>query len=489
MNTLTCFNVTTRSLYLLSLTLPTFFYSCKPETKEEAPAKPNIVVIFTDDQGYNDVGVFGAQGFTTPHLDRMASEGAKLTNFYVAQAVCSASRAALLTGCYSNRVSIHNALGPEAQIGLNPDETTLAEVLKSQGYATAIYGKWHLGDEPEFLPTRQGFDEYFGIPYSGDMWPNHPWQGTVFNFPPLPLYENETVIDTLEEQSLLTTHITERSVDFIKRNKDNPFFLYVPHPQPHVPLFVSDKFKGKSEQGLYGDVIMELDWSVGQILAALKENGIDDNTLVIFTSDNGPWLSYGGHAGSAFPLREGKGTSWEGGIREPAIVRFPGKIPAGSVVNTPMMTIDLLPTIARLTGASLPEKKIDGKDVWPILTGQSEKSPHEAYFIYYRVNELQAVRSGPWKLYLPHSYRTLNGREGTADGLPIDYEETEVTAPELYNLDADLEEQSNVADANPEVVSRLLALAEGMRQQLGDRLTGVEGKENREPGRLPATND
>tara|TARA_R110002012_G_scaffold279451_7_gene467649 strand:+ start:57826 stop:59280 length:1455 start_codon:yes stop_codon:yes gene_type:complete len=457
----------------------------KPQTEEqETPTKPNIVIIFTDDQGYNDVGVFGAKGFNTPNLDQMAKEGAQLTNFYVAQAVCSASRAALLTGCYSNRVSIHNALGPESKIGLNPDETTLAEVLKAEGYATAIYGKWHLGDEPEFMPTRQGFDEYFGIPYSGDMWPNHPWQGTVFNFPPLPLYENETIIDTLEGQSQLTTQLTEHAVDFIKRNKDKPFFLYVPHPQPHVPLFVSDKFKGKSERGLYGDVIMEIDWSVGQILAALKENGLDDNTLVIFTSDNGPWLSYGGHAGSAYPLREGKGTSWEGGIREPAIMRFPGKIPAGSVINTPMMTIDLLPTIAKLAGGTMPEKTIDGKDVWPILTGQTKDSPHEAYFIYYRVNELQAVRSGKWKLYLPHTYRTLNGHEGTNDGLPIDYEQAEVTKPELYDLDADMEETADVAAANPEVVDRLLKLADGMRAKLGDSIRGVEGTENREPGRV-----
>ena len=242
---------------------------CSGCASESPP--PNVVIIFTDDQGYHDVGSFGAD-IPTPYLDQMAREGIRLTNFYVAQPVCSASRAALLTGCYSNRVGINGALMPNAPIGLNPEETTIAELLKKAGYATAAYGKWHLGDHPSFMPNQQGFDEYFGIPYSGDMWPHHPWQDSIFNFPPLPLYENGEVIDTLEDQSLLTTWITERSVGFIQKNKEQPFFLYVAHPQPHVPLFVSDKFKGKSGKGLYADVIMELDWSVGQILRALQEN-------------------------------------------------------------------------------------------------------------------------------------------------------------------------------------------------------------------------
>ena len=275
--------------------------------------RPNVVLILTDDQGYADVGVFGAQDFETPHLDKLASEGALLTNYYAPQAVCSASRAGILTGCYPNRIGIHNALMPKADKGLNPEETTIADMLKEQGYATAIYGKWHLGDAPELLPTNHGFDEYFGIPYSNDMWPFHPQQGPIFDFDPLPLYENTQVIDTLTDQSQLTTQLTERAVDFIARKKNEPFFLYVAHPQPHVPLYVSEKFKGKSKNGLYGDVIMELDWSVGQIIAALKENGLEENTLVIFTSDNGPWLSYGNHAGSSGHLREGKGTAWEGG--------------------------------------------------------------------------------------------------------------------------------------------------------------------------------
>lgn len=349
--------------------------------------KPNVILIFTDDQGYQDVGVFGAPDIATPHLDQMAREGVKLTDFYAAQAVCSASRAALLTGCYPNRIGIHGALMPHSTVGLNPAETTLAEMLKDNGYHTAIYGKWHLGDQPQWMPTRQGFDEYFGIPYSNDMWPLHPQQGPVFDFGPLPLYEDERVIDTLENQSQLTTQITERAVDFIERHQQEPFFLYVAHPQPHVPLFVSDKFKGKSPRGLYGDVIMEIDWSVGQLLQALKQYGIDERTLVIFTSDNGPWLSYGTHSGSAGPLREGKGTAFEGGQREPCIVRYPGKIPAGKVIDVPLMTIDILPTIAALTQSRLPEKVIDGKNAWPVLTGASRESPHEAYFFYYKVNE------------------------------------------------------------------------------------------------------
>ncbi|MBT8211094.1 MAG: sulfatase, partial [Eudoraea sp.] len=299
--------------------------------------KPNVIIIFTDDQGYQDIGCFGSPDIRTPHLDKMAEEGIKLTDFYAAQAVCSASRAGLLTGCYPNRLGVHGAFMPNSKQGLNLSETTLAEMLKAIDYKTGIFGKWHLGDHPDFMPNNQGFDTYFGIPYSNDMWPLHPQQGPIFDFDPLPVFENETIIDTLTDQSLLTTQITERSVDFIQKNKDNPFLLYIAHPQPHVPLYVSDKFKGKSERGLYGDVIMEIDWSVGQVLATLKETGLDDNTIVIFTSDNGPWLSYGDHAGCAYPLREGKGTALEGGQREPCIIRYPDKLKPGRVIDVPMM--------------------------------------------------------------------------------------------------------------------------------------------------------
>ncbi|WP_420602983.1 sulfatase [Flagellimonas sp.] len=462
------------------------FLSCKEKAVQEEKPKspPNVVLIFTDDQGYQDVGVFGSPNIKTPYLDQMASEGVKLTSYYSAQAVCSASRAGILTGCYPNRIGIHNALGPDNTHGINSSETTLAEMLKEKGYATAIYGKWHLGHHPMFLPTRHGFDEWFGIPYSNDMWPFHPQQGPIFNFPDLPLYENETVIDTLTEQSQLTTQITERSVDFIKRNKDNPFFLYVPHPQPHVPLFVSDKFKGKSERGLYGDVIMEIDWSVGQIMNALKENGLEENTIVIFTSDNGPWLSYGNHAGSALPLREGKGTAWEGGQREPFIMKYPAKLKAGQEISVPVMAIDILPTIAELTDSKLPEKTIDGKSAWKVLTGESKEPIQEAYFFYYRVNEMFGVRYGKWKLYFPHRYRTMDGQEPGKDGLPGEYRMIDMEEIELYDMENDISETKNVATEHPEVVEKIKLLANAMRTRLGDSLLELEGTETREPGRL-----
>ncbi len=473
--------------YLLFLLLPILFFSCKPKTQDkttEIERPPNIVLIFTDDQGYRDVGVFGADDIETPNLDQMAADGVKLTSFYSAQAVCSASRAGILTGCYPNRIGIHNAMMPNSKKGLNLSETTLAEMLSANGYSTAIYGKWHLGDDPKFMPNNQGFDEYFGIPYSNDMWPLHPQQGPVFNFGPLPLYENETVIDTLTDQTQLTTQITEHSVDFIHRNKDSPFFLYVPHPQPHVPLFVSDKFKGKSTRGLYGDVIMEIDWSVGQILKALKEDNLEDNTLVIFTSDNGPWLAYGNHAGSALPYREGKGTAWEGGQREPFLARWPGKLPAGKVIDVPIMAIDILPTIAEITDSKLPEKTIDGMNVWKVLTGESEESPQEAYFYYYRVNELHGVRYGKWKLYFPHTYRTMNGQEPGKDGLPGEYRMVDLEEIELYDLEKDESETNNVADEHPEVVEKIKELADDMRARLGDSLRDMEGSETREPGQV-----
>ncbi|TLF45185.1 sulfatase family protein [Maribacter aurantiacus] len=451
----------------------------KSTSKEAQP--PNVVLIFTDDQGYNDVGVFGADDIATPNLDQMAKEGLKLTSFYAAQAVCSASRAGILTGCYPNRIGIHNALMPNSEIGLNPEETTLAEMLKSQGYTTGIFGKWHLGDAPELMPNNHGFDEYFGIPYSNDMWPLHPQQGPVFNFGPLPLYENEKILDTLTDQSDLTKSITERSVDFINKNKEKPFFLYVPHPQPHVPLFVSDKFKGKSGRGLYGDVIMELDWSVGEILRALEENALTENTIVIFTSDNGPWLSYGNHAGSAYPLREGKGTAWEGGQREPFLVKYPKKIPSNRVVDAPVMAIDILPTIAEATNAELPQKKIDGRSAWGLFTGETDNSPQKAYFYYYRVNELFGVRYGKWKLYFPHTYRTMEGQEPGKDGLPGDYKMVKLKDIELYDLEADVSETTNIADLHPEIISEITAMADAMRAELGDSLTGMEGSERREP--------
>ncbi len=473
--------------YFILLFIATITVCCgrsQADLRATQASKPNIVLIFTDDQGYGDVGVFGADDIATPHLDQLAREGAKLTDFYAAQAVCSASRAGILTGCYPNRIGIHNAMMPNSGIGLHPNETTLAEMLMDNGYRTAIFGKWHLGDHPKFLPANHGFEEYFGIPYSNDMWPLHPQQGPIFNFGPLPLIENVSVIDTLTDQTQLTTQITERSVDFIHRNKDNPFFLYVAHPQPHVPLFVSDKFKGKSKRGLYGDVIMEIDWSVGQILEALKKNGLDSNTLVIFTSDNGPWLSYGNHAGSALPFREGKGTAWEGGQREPFIIRYPGKIKAGTIIDVPVMAIDLLPTIAEITHSKLPERTIDGKSVLKILTGETDESPQEAYFFYYRVNELFGLRYGKWKLYFPHTYRTMEGQVPGKDGLPGEYRMVTLKEIELYDLMADKSETTNVAGAHPEVVAEIKAIADRMRAKLGDALMDMDGLETREAGKL-----
>ena len=468
-------------LFILGILLST----CQNNIPQESdPMPPNIVIIFTDDQGYQDLGCYGSPDIKTPHIDQMAKEGVRFENFYVSQPVCSASRASLLTGCYANRIGISGAFMPNVGRGLHSDEVTIAEMLKPLGYATGIFGKWHLGNEPELLPTRQGFDEYLGIPYSNDMWPYHPWQGTVFDFPDLPLIENEEIIDTLADQSLLTTMLTERAVQFIDKNKDQPFFLYVPHPMPHVPLFASDKFNGKSERGLYGDVIEEIDWSTGQILEALKRNGIDENTLVIFTSDNGPWLSYGGHSGEALPLREGKGTALEGGVRVPCVMRWPGKIPSNRELKNPAMTIDFLPTIAEVTGANLPEQKIDGASIWPLLSNQDENLiHHEAYYFYYKQNELHAILSGDgrWKLYLPHQYRSINDRVGTNDGLPIPYDQNQI-GEELYDLENDISETTDVASKHPDIVENLLEHAEKARAELGDKLTNRTGAANRPIG-------
>ena len=476
-------------LFALSLF---FAGSCKPKVAEEKKPAPNVVIVFTDDQGYQDLSCFGSPNIYTPHLDQIAADGLRLTNFYAAQAVCSASRAALLTGCYPNRIGIKGALFPQSKIGINPMETTLAEMLQEQGYKTGIFGKWHLGHLPKFLPNNHGFDEFMGIPYSNDMWPVD-YEGNQVDknhrkakrYPQLPFFKNFDVvkeIKTLEDQAQLTTELTEAAVDFIERNKDNPFFLYVPHPMPHTPIAVSDKFKGKSGQGRYGDVIMEIDWSVGQIMNKLKEHQLDKNTIFIFTSDNGPWLNFGNHAGSASPLREGKGTAWEGGQREPCVVSYPNGIEGGRVIDTPMMTIDLLPTIAEITGAKLPELKIDGKSVWDIWTGKSNKSPHDAYFFYYKSNELHGVRYNDWKLYFPHTYRSLNGREGGKDGYPVNYDMNKIDEIELYDLNNDISESKNVADQHPKIVLEIKSLADEMRKKLGDKLLNIKGTENRPAG-------
>ncbi len=440
---------------------------------------PNVVLVYADDLGYGDLGCYGAKGYTTPNLDRMAREGMRFTDFYVAQAVCSASRTALLTGCYPNRVGILGALGPAATHGIHDDEMTLGQLMKQRGYATAIYGKWHLGHHPKFLPPRHGFDDYFGLPYSNDMWSKHP----TAKFPDLPLVEGDKTIQMNPDQTQLTTWYTERAVRFIEKNKDKPFFVYVPHAMPHVPLHVSDKFKGKTERGLYGDVISEVDWSVGEILKTLKNLNLDDQTLVIFTSDNGPWLTYGDHGGSAGPLREGKGTAWDGGVRVPCIMRWPGKVPAGAVCREPAMTIDIFPTLAKLSGAPLPKHKIDGMDIWPLISGQpNAKSPHEAFYFYW-VQALHAVRAGKWKLHFPHPYNSLAGKPGGTGGKPV-RGEPKKTELALYDMEKDPGETTNVAEQNPEVVRRLEALAEKARLDLGDTATNRKGTGVREAGKL-----
>ncbi|MBN2059604.1 MAG: sulfatase-like hydrolase/transferase [Deltaproteobacteria bacterium] len=445
--------------------------------KQSAPERPpNIVLIFTDDQGYADLGCYGAQGFSTPNIDRLAQEGMRFTDFYVASPVCTPSRAALLTGCYPQRVGLPNVVGPPGpawtrgltNIGFSSEETTIADMLKPLGYRTGCFGKWHLGHLPPFLPTRHGFDEFFGIPYSNDMRPdNDP------AWPDLPLMEGESITEKNPDQSQLTTRLTERALNFIDKNREKPFFLYIPYTMPHIPLYVSDKFKGRSEKGLYGDVIMEIDSSVGEMMKKLKQLDLDDNTLVVFMSDNGPWLLYGNHGGSASPLREGKRTTFEGGQRVPCIMRWPGKIPAGKTCNEMATTMDLLPTISHLTGAALPPLKIDGKNIWPLVNNLPDaKSPHEAFY-YYLGNELQAVRSGKWKLHLPHLL--INPAEKGHDGIAgkVGYKRLELA---LYNLEEDIGEQTNVADQYPDIVARLSQLA---------REFDAELKQNaRPPGRV-----
>jgi arylsulfatase len=453
---------------------------------------PNIVIIFADDLGYADIAKYGAQGIRTPNLDRLASEGRIFRNFHVAQAVCSASRAALLTGCYPNRIGIHGALGPRSQIGLSAGEMTLPELVKQRGYTTAAYGKWHLGDSPEFLPPAHGFDDYLGLPYSNDMWPLHPDQVRSGRkiYPDLPLFRGNNVINpsvSSKDQEQLTTRYTEEAVKFIEKNRNQPFFLYLAHTMPHVPLHVSDRFRGKSSRGLFGDVIEEIDWSVGQVMAALDQQKLKDNTWVIFTSDNGPWLSYGDHAGSALPLREGKGTSWEGGIRVPCIMRWPGKIPSGTESSSMLMTIDLLPTIAGRISGTLPQHPIDGMDVWPVIASeQGARNPHSSYWIYYERGQLQAVISGDgeWKLVLPHRYRTLGGRPGGRDGKPVAYSHIDVQKPMLYHLSQDISEEQDVAAKHPEIVQKLEAEAERARLELGDALKEKAGRGVRAPGRM-----
>jgi arylsulfatase len=483
---LTTYYLTGISLIALS-SLP----SCNQQEEITQNTSPNIIIIFTDDQGYGDLGCFGATGFETPNLDRMANEGIRFTHFYVSQAVCSASRAALMTGCYSNRVSIYGALSNRSKNGIHENEMTLGELVKQKEYATAVFGKWHLGHYKQFLPLQNGFDEYLGLPYSNDMWPVD-YDGTPvdsshrkFRYIPLPLIEGNEVSDTLwtlEDQGTLTTLYTEKAVDFINRNAGNPFLLYVPHSMPHVPVNASDKFLGKSKQGLYGDVMMEIDWSVGEILKALKENGISDNTLVIFTTDNGPWLNYGNHAGTTGGLREGKGTAFEGGQRVPCIMRWPSVIPEGKICNELGSTLDILPTIAEITGTSLPDHKIDGISLLPLLKGDFSDPPRKEFYYYYG-RTLRAVRKDQWKLVFPHQSRTYLDNVPANDGWPGKLKNIEMPGG-LYNLRRDPGERYDVSELYPEIVAELGLIADKARTDLGDQLQYIESTGHRDCGYL-----
>lgn len=416
---------------------------------------PNVVVIFIDDLGYGDIGPFGATKQRTPHLDRMAKEGMKLTSFY-ATPVCSVSRAQMMTGCYGARVSVPGVYFPGQSVGLNPSEVTVAERLKEKGYVTQMVGKWHLGDQPEFLPTRQGFDHYFGIPYSNDMFK----KSAETKVPVVPLLRDEKVVELMdgEGQRRMVELYTKEAVDFITRSKDRPFYLYFAHNAVHTPIWPGAAFAGKSQNGRFGDWVEEMDWSVGQVLDALRSQGLDKDTLVVFTSDNGPWLIKGADGGSAGPLRGGKGSTWEGGVRVPTLAWWPGRVPAGSVNDAVAATIDLLPTFVALAGGAVPTTPvIDGRDITPILLGQSKESAREAHY-YFSGYDLQAVRQGRWKLALaPQSDGLGKNAAKTAPGL------------RLYDLDAEIGEQTDVAARHPEVVAKLKALADKMSAEIGGR--------------------
>ena len=427
--------------------------------------RPNVVIIFLDDSGWSDFRPFGKPSYPTPNVERLAKQGCAYHNFYVPQAICSASRSALMTGCYPGRTKVFGAHPPRAR-GLDPKFATMGEVLKGAGYRTAVFGKWHLGDEPETRPPARGFDESCGLMYSNDMWEFHPENPARFREFPLQFWENGKIkVErvTAEHQPMLTTWYTEHAVDFIRRNKTEPFLLYVPHSMPHVPLFCSDKFKGKSGTGLYGDVMMEIDWSVGEITKALKSSGVEDNTLVIFTSDNGPWTVYGNHSGKT-PYREAKGTGFDGGTRSACLMRYPGMIKAGSVSKRTFCSVDLMPTIAELTGSAQPKNTIDGRNVWDLITGKTgARNPHE-YYPFSTGPTFEGVMSGDgrWKLHIPHSYRVVvtAGNDGAAGK----YRQEKIDLS-LFDMEKDPLETTNVIDKYPDVAARMKGYAEAHRAE------------------------
>ena len=458
-----------RIIYLIILLV---IFSCEKNNN-----RPNIVFILADDLGYGDLSSYGSETIETTNIDKLAEDGVKLTSYYAAQPVCSASRAAILTGAYANRIGIYNAFGPTSDSGINSNEYTLAEMLKDNGYETGIFGKWHLGSKKEFFPTNHGFDEFYGILYSNDMWRWHPENPEGYP-QDLLLYRNENALKEIIDQSNLTKDITTESINFIEKNKDNSFFLYIAHPQPHVPLFVSEDFEDLTGNGLYADVITEIDYSVGRVLDKIEESGLTENTIVVFTSDNGPWLSYGDHAGSSGIYREGKGTTWEGGVRVPSIIKFTNGLKP-SIIDEPVMAIDWMPTFANITRSKLSQNKIDGKDIWPLLSGEVKQTPHQELYFYHRVNELHSIRMNNWKIQFSRTYRSLNGRAGGKDGIPVKYDMNLIEKNELYNLKDDPQEKINVYDSFPEIAKKMEELGDKARIKLGDNLMGIKGKENR----------
>ncbi len=448
-----------RSIYLLTLVGS---LSVSLALSVVAADRPNIIIIYTDDQGFGDASCLNSDsGFQTPNLDRLAKEGVVFTNAHSPDTVCTPSRYGLLTGRYCWRtVKKTGVLNAEGPCLIKNDRMTIASLLRGQGYDTAMVGKWHLGDQPEFLPTRQGFDSYFGIPFSNDMGQK---DRPTKLYPPLPLLRMEKVIEEEPDQRLITQRYTREAIAFIERNKARPFFLYLPHTMPHWPQYSSERFAGKSANGKWGDAAEEIDWSTGEILKALKANRIDEKTMVIFMSDNGGALR---HGASNKPLKGGKGSTWEGGHRVPFVVRWPGAIPAGTSSDAMATSMDLLPTLAKFAGAKPPgDRKIDGRDIAPLLLAKpGAATPHKAFYFYAR-GQLHAVRSGDWKLFFTRGKQTSKGEPAA-----------------LYNLASDIGEASNVLDDHPGVAKRLAKLAEGMRADLGDDLTGAKGSGTREPG-------
>lgn len=454
MNSIHCFAALTAAL-------------AAPIYASAADKTPNIIILLTDDQGYGDLRCYGNPQVTTPNIDRLASEGTLYTDFYAGAAASTPSRAGLLTGRYAERTGVPDVVDDTSDNGLKADELTIADYLKQHGYATGMFGKWHLGYQPEYMPNRHGFTEFYGLPYSMDMWPFHPAPDHAYRA--LPLYENETVLEYNPPVNEMTTRLTERAVDFIRRNADGPFMLYLPYTQPHVPLGVSDKFRNKSGEGLYADVLMELDWSVGEIVNTVDSLGLADNTLILFTSDNGPWLSYGNHAGSTLGLREGKGTTFEGGQRVPLVARMPGKIAAGKTDSRFFSALDLAPTITGMVGATMPGKNnnFDGQDVSEILFS-TESEAHKPFFFVYN-GQVEAVRDGKYKCVAPHSYRIVTepGKDGQPGRQIINGAKTGLA---LFDLELDPYEKNDISAQNPEVTKRLSAMIQEFQKEMDNEM-------------------